>query len=190
MPECWNVIFSYVLCLLRVKGQWWRDDSTTTQYYHSFHQTGLRPGERIHCQPGGLERPRNEPACYLQPLSHVRLSLIYITFMHLTGFYSKHFAVHSSITLSVCVLPGNQINDLGIVSTMLYQPIYRNTHASLFHFPITQSVFSWTFCILRFLMTYLEWFLRPNTGIFSLPLQCQYIAPLVYKFCVRLYCAT
>ncbi len=158
--EMWY--FRMCLCLVHVKGQWWRDDSTTTQYHHVVPPNRAAAWGRIHCQSGGLERPRKEPACYCKPLSHVCLSLIYITFMHLTDFYSKHFAVHSSITLSVCVFPGNQIHDLGIVSTMLYQPIYRNTHASLFHSPITQSCFSWTCCIcLWFLMTYLEWLCVP-----------------------------
>lgn len=191
MPELWNVIFSYVFVSCA------RQRTMMEGWQHNY-PVPSRRSTKQGCDLGKntlsiwwLWKTKEGASLLLQPLSHVRLSLIYITFMHLTDFYSKHFAVHSSITLSVCVFPGNLIHDLGIVSTMLYQPIYRNTHASLFHSPITQSCFSWTCCIcLWFLMTYLEWFVRPNTCIFSLPLQCQYIAPLVNKFCVRFYCAT
>lgn len=60
--EMWY--FCVCLCLLHVKGQWWRDDSTTTQYHHVVPPNRAEAWRRIHCQPGGLERPRQEPACY------------------------------------------------------------------------------------------------------------------------------
>lgn len=60
--EMWY--FRMCLCLVYVKGQWWRDDSTTTQYHHIIPPNRAAAWGRIHCQPGGLERPRKEPACY------------------------------------------------------------------------------------------------------------------------------
>lgn len=60
--EMWY--FRMCLCLVYVKGQWWRDDSTTTQYHHIVPPNRAAAWGRIHCQPGGLERPRKEPACY------------------------------------------------------------------------------------------------------------------------------
>lgn len=60
--EMWY--FHMCLCLVHVKGQWWRDDSTTTQYHHVVPPNRAAAWGRIHCQSGGLERPRKEPACY------------------------------------------------------------------------------------------------------------------------------
>lgn len=113
-----------------------------------FHQTGLRPGEEytvnlVALKDQGRSQPVTATIITCTPLTHLH---------YIYAFGRLLFKAQSSNTLSVCVFPGNQIHDLGIVSTKLYQPIYRNTHALLFHFLITQSCFE----------------------NFSLPLQCQY----------------
>lgn len=81
---------SVCLCLLHVKGQWWRDDSTTTQYHHVVPPNRAEAWRRIHRQPGGLERPRQEPACYRNRYH----TYAFHSFMHFSDFYSKGFAVH------------------------------------------------------------------------------------------------